>query len=142
MRKRMDVGEERKGNVLIRIPCSWRPEAPRGPPPQRYASLLPFGLNQTDNIQSPVVMVPVPSAAAAVAVVAVVTAPVALGPSATTVTATLALGKLNCLYQSGTILLTMQKRAREAGRSRLGLPGGYLRVERREGRCRPCRCRS
>ena len=71
-------------------------------------------------------MVPVPSAAAAVAVVAVVTAPVALGPSATTVTATLALGKLNCLYQSGTILLTMQKRAREAGRSRLGLPGGYL----------------
>ena len=40
-------------------------------------------------------MAPVPSAAEAVAVVAVVTAPVALGPSATTVTSTLALGKLN-----------------------------------------------
>jgi hypothetical protein len=143
MRKRMDVGMKR-GHVLIRIPYSWRPEAPRGPPPQRYASLLPFFLSQTDNIQSPVVMplVPAPSVDAAVAVVDVVTAPVALGPSATTVTATLALGKLNHMYQPWTILLTLQKRAREAGRSRLGLPGGYLRVERREGRCRPRSCRS
>ena len=51
-------------------------------------------------------MVPAPSVAAAAAVVAVVTAPVALGPSATTVTATLALGKLNHVCQSRTILLT------------------------------------
>jgi hypothetical protein len=58
----------------------------------------------TDNIQSPVVMaLVVPSVAAAVAVVAVVTAPVPVGPSAMTVTATLALGKLNHVrFQEGT----------------------------------------
>ena len=124
---------------------SWRPEAPRRPSPQRYAyttSLIVLG-PPTDNIQSPVVMaLVVPSVAAAVAVVAVVTAPVPVGPSAMTVTATLALGKLNHVRKSGTVLLTLQKRAREASRSRLGLPGGYLRVERREGRCRPRSCRS
>jgi len=81
---------------------SWRPEAPRRPSPQRYAyttSLIVLG-PPTDNIQSPVVMaLVVPSVAAAVAVVAVVTAPVAVGPSAMTVTATLALGKLDQSYQ-------------------------------------------
>jgi hypothetical protein len=47
MRKRMDVGMKR-GHVLIRIPYSWRPEAPRGPPPQRYALLPLIFLDQTD----------------------------------------------------------------------------------------------
>lgn len=66
-------------------------------------------------------------AAAAVVVPVVVERPVALGLPATTATATPALGKLKPGTQTFTaISLTFQKRAREAGRSRLGLPGGYL----------------
>jgi hypothetical protein len=68
----------------------------------------------------------VPSAAAAVAVVAVVTAPVAVGPSAMTVTATPALGKLNHVNQSTMDHLT--DIAKASTRSRPVTAGASRRV--------------
>lgn len=96
-------------HVLIRILLQLPPTpAPRGarmvPAPTVAAVILAprTGLKKHTDIKQSRVTPTLPLVAVAAAVVAVAMVPALPGPSATTVTATLALGKLNCInYTTG-----------------------------------------